>query len=381
MSELAQRARDHTEAQREATREDRSTSTSLATIPLSEAPFTYRTLREIVNTEFVPRGLRGRPDAALAAVMLGREHGLGPMESMRVIDMIDGSPHFSGEYINRLIREAGHRVRRDHLDAKRCTLTGIRKEDPEDEWTETFTIEMAERAGLAGKNNWKKYPEAMLFWRCLTMLARQQFPDVVGAMRMTYVADELGADEPPEPIPTEVESVEVIDVGPAGEGEGEGEGEIAEGEIVDDDDDTDAAEEGEAETAENIPADIPAADTPADPEPLTDTRETGNDDDLEETWAQLYTTLGDAPTTSDTMQVLEVRLREMYRLMDTVGLWPTQPGRPDALHLALGKVAGAKHVGDLRKAELVDFCERSWEAARERIFAMNDPTDTRGDDE
>ena len=59
---------------------------------LATAPFTWKTLHAISRTDFVPKELRGNPAAILACVMYGREWGLGPMESLQLIDMIDGSP-------------------------------------------------------------------------------------------------------------------------------------------------------------------------------------------------------------------------------------------------------------------------------------------------
>jgi hypothetical protein len=42
-----------------------------------------------------------------------------------------------------------------------------------------FTIEEAQAAGLAGKDNWKKYPAAMLRARCVSALSRAVYPEAV----------------------------------------------------------------------------------------------------------------------------------------------------------------------------------------------------------
>lgn len=167
--------------------------TDLVATDLSHTPFTWKTLTAIANTEFVPSGLRGKPEALLAAVYFGRELGLGPMQSMNMIDIIDGKPSLSAELQNARIREAGHSVTTLDWTDQVATLKGVRA-DNGDEMTVSFTADMAKRAGLTNKNNWKNYPEAMLFARALSMLARALFPDVFAAAHV-YTADELGSSE------------------------------------------------------------------------------------------------------------------------------------------------------------------------------------------
>ena len=90
--------------------------------------------------------------------------------------------------------QAGHAIVVEHQDDEKVIVTGIRFVG-ERELTQTvaFTIEMANRAGLANKSNWKKYPEAMLYWRAVSQLCRQFFPDVLGGLR--YLPDDLGDAE------------------------------------------------------------------------------------------------------------------------------------------------------------------------------------------
>jgi len=66
----------------------------------------------------------------------------------------------------------------------------------------SFTIEQAQRAGVTGKDNWKKYPEAMLRARCISALARAVYPDVVLGI---YETDELEPVHTSRPIPTMAE--------------------------------------------------------------------------------------------------------------------------------------------------------------------------------
>ena len=107
----------------------------------------------------------------------------------------------------------------------------------------------------------------------------------------------------------------------------------------------------------------PIPDTGVEPRTVDEVAEPAvSREDLE---AELMTLLGPDPDPKATMAVLEADVRPVYRLMDA----PEFPGwRGDALHTVLRKHFGAEHIGDLKKAELVDFCQRTWEAARKAVL-------------
>lgn len=160
-----------------------SENTDMSVVSLGDAPFTYRTLQAIANTDFVPKSLRGNVPAMLAAVMYGREIGVPPMQAINQVYMVDGKPTPSAELLAAKVRQAGHRlyVADGEWDDTLCTVIGERVAGGEvvERMSFTYTIEMAKRAGLVGKDNWKKYPEAMLFWRAASQLARVFFSDVL----------------------------------------------------------------------------------------------------------------------------------------------------------------------------------------------------------
>ncbi len=149
----------------------------------------------VVATEFVPKALRGRKAAVMACLLYGRELGLGPMKSLQEVDMIDGQPSESAALQTAMIRKAGHRVGREEIRDDKGEIVGMRAHGRRKDGTEdsyTFTLEMAQRAGLTGKQNWAKYPEAMLHARSVSQLARFLFSDVF--LGSVYTGEELGAD-------------------------------------------------------------------------------------------------------------------------------------------------------------------------------------------
>jgi hypothetical protein len=141
----------------------------------------WRTCQRITGpgNPFVPRDLWSKPEAALAAILMGRELGLGDMVSLQRIYVIDGKPTLSAELILGLVRRAGHSVMFEERTAERCAIVGKRK-DNGDELRIEWTIRDAVNANLAKKDNWKNYPRAMLHARAVTELARALFSDCIG---------------------------------------------------------------------------------------------------------------------------------------------------------------------------------------------------------
>lgn len=101
---------------------------------------------------------------------------------------INGKVGMSTELMASLIRRQGHQIIKDPSSNDTiCTLHGKRA-DNGDEWTSTFSMADADRAGLK-KNMFLKYPAIMLYNRAMSALARQLFPDVIKGAG--YEKDEL----------------------------------------------------------------------------------------------------------------------------------------------------------------------------------------------
>lgn len=157
--------------------------------------------KHVSNTHFVPAGLRGRPDAIVAAIMYGDELGLGPMRSLSWISIIDGKPSIAAEAHRALILAAGHEIWPEEQTNTRVTMAGRRR--GEDRVVEvTWTADDAKRAGLAGKTNWRSYPRAMLAARATAELARLLFADVLGGFATMdeegNPLEDAGASTPPD---------------------------------------------------------------------------------------------------------------------------------------------------------------------------------------
>jgi hypothetical protein len=331
---------------------------------LATANFTYQTLRTIIDTELVPKEYRGKVPKALAAILTGREMGLGPMMSLRYIDVIDGRAAPSGEYMVAQILAAGHIIYASALTDTSCTVVGIRREDGEDRanMEYTFDLAMAERANITRnrsgglKKNWEHYPEAMLYWRASSQLARMFFADCIAGL--SHLPIELDLDRDPEPVMEVRYHDESLDEITA---------EVTEATVVDD----------------TPPEQI--ADTVVDVTEAIDERAREKAISLLEWEAGLdyggrMKCKGACerkdPYTSDSFCCQDAHLRRLYQLLPVAYDLPHDDHHADLLHQALDKFEpGTKHIGDLNKAPLEKLLILTKNHALELLYGGNDEPD------
>jgi hypothetical protein len=129
--------------------------------------------------------------------------GFSPIAGLTGVDLIEGTPAPNAHFWAAAIDDSpiyDYEVVEEKDD--RCTIAFSRWDDRAQEWrkrgTTTWTLEDAKRAGLAGKDNWRKYPRAMLYARAMTEGGRKFCPGLFGGVR-AYGPDELGSDAPPAP--------------------------------------------------------------------------------------------------------------------------------------------------------------------------------------
>lgn len=121
----------------------------------------------ICNTEFVPKSLRGSTEKVMAALLTGRELGLGPMTTLAHVHVIEGRPALSAKAKQALAVAAGHDIDIVETNSERCTVVA-RRAGSERDVTVTWTMKDAQVAGLSTKDNWKKHPRRMLQARAIS---------------------------------------------------------------------------------------------------------------------------------------------------------------------------------------------------------------------
>ena len=158
--------------------------------PLSPAEVNWKTAQKIANTPFVPTAFRGKPEAVFAAILYGDELGLGPMQSLNSIHVIEGKPSMSPELMRALVARAGHRLDVKLASNDKVVLWGKRA-DNGSEATVEWSMKDAQQAGLAGRGAWKTYPRAMLLARATSEICRQIFSDCI--MGLSYTPEEASS--------------------------------------------------------------------------------------------------------------------------------------------------------------------------------------------
>lgn len=142
-------------------------------------------------------------EATMLNIMLtAKDLGISPMKALNGgFFIVNGKIGMSTAIMADRIRSAGHSVKILESTNQKCTILGTRK-DNGDTCKLDYTMEDAQLAGLTNSPTWKKFPRNMLYNRCMSMMARMLFPDVVGN---AYSEDEKHdiAGTPPSKRPVE----------------------------------------------------------------------------------------------------------------------------------------------------------------------------------
>ena len=149
---------------------------------------------QICRTSFVPDGMRGDDAAVTAAILTGRELGMGPMQSLRNIHVIKGVPSLRAEFKRAKVLSQGHEFRVLEWDARHCKVAARRKGDHGEPLVVEYTLAEADKAGLVKRNdNYRSDPMAMLMARVTTRVTNAIFADVTNGLATTELLDDADA--------------------------------------------------------------------------------------------------------------------------------------------------------------------------------------------
>ena len=153
-------------------------------------------------TDFVPKEYRGKPESVLICAQYAMEIGLGIVEGLRSIAVINGKPSLYGDGLIALCQSSPvcEYIKEQPILNEQGEITGYiceAKRKGRDATFARFTLEDAKRAKLAGKQGpWQEYPQRMLQMRARGFALRDAFPDVLKGLISREEAD----DYPPETI-------------------------------------------------------------------------------------------------------------------------------------------------------------------------------------
>jgi hypothetical protein len=172
-------------------------------IALIERNLTDAQMREkaelFVKSGFLPPTIK-TVEQALTIIMTGRELGLGLMESLRSINVIQGKPCLSAQLMLALCQRTCEledmKVEEMAESGKtfgKCTTTIKRK--GRSPYVYTFSMDDARALKLDQKDNWIKQAKTMLRWRSLSGNLRVSFADAICGIYTDDEAEDIIADK------------------------------------------------------------------------------------------------------------------------------------------------------------------------------------------
>lgn len=182
--------------------------TSLA-VPAQAAPLavgrSYAELERMAHTVVTSRlfGI-ATIEQAIVLMMVAEAEGMHPVDAFRQFYVVNGRPVRSAESMLAKFQQRGGHV--EWLVYTADVVTGRFTAKNGDTVDVTWDSAKANRAGLLGKDNWKKNPESMRASRCISEGVRRVDP---GCVLGIYIADEAEEMEPRYPATPRGEQAEL----------------------------------------------------------------------------------------------------------------------------------------------------------------------------
>lgn len=148
----------------------------------------------LAKSVMIPENLRGKPADVFAILQLGLELQLKPMQSLLQIHVVKGRPGCSALLKRALLKTSPWCEYAYFSESTDKKATYVTKRRGNKETSKTFTIEMAQNAGLTANANYKLHPAAMLRARSSSAEADAEWPDVTMGMASLDELREIEGD-------------------------------------------------------------------------------------------------------------------------------------------------------------------------------------------
>lgn len=192
----------------------------------------YEMAGVLCKSGLIPQGLN-TPEKVFVALQWGHELGLSPMVAVNNVAVINGKPTLSADIMSAVVKrspEYGGIKWIEMSDTKaECEITRVLPNGEKEVQRSCFTMDDAVKAGLAGRDVWKKYPRRMLKHRCLSYGLKDVFPDLLAGLYDPEEMESVSSDKTTTTTERNVTPVEepkkVVE---------EPKAEVVEGELIDD---------------------------------------------------------------------------------------------------------------------------------------------------
>lgn len=143
-----------------------------------------QSIAPVVHSSRLCKGIAS-PEQAAVVMLMGAELGFTLTAAFSYIDMIEGKPALKPVGALALIHRSKMFDVKITNEPGACTVW-MRRRDTGFEYTERYTIEDAQRAGLVkSKGAWETYQANMLRARAIGFCARVVAPDVLAGLYLT----------------------------------------------------------------------------------------------------------------------------------------------------------------------------------------------------
>lgn len=156
-----------------------------------------------VKSGLLPASVK-TPEQAVVIALKGKELGLAPMMSYEMIDVIMGKPSLKPKAMAAMVRKGGVKYQTikdfesvtnaEGVVVDKITTIKFFRDGIEEEVSYKYSD--AQALGLTGKDNWKKQPGIMMYWRCFSKGANRVCPDLIGGLYTTEELSSFTQDSP-----------------------------------------------------------------------------------------------------------------------------------------------------------------------------------------
>ena len=166
-----------------------------ALVTTQHAQFPISEVKEMAAV-FCGSGMFGVKDQtqAMALMLIAQAEGRHPATIAQEYDVIQGRPALKSQATLARFQAAGGRIQWTKRSDTECSAVFSHPQGGDCEIT--WSIERASKAGLVGKDNWKKFPAQMLSARVVAEGVRAVFPACLNGL---YIAEEVQDMEPRTP--------------------------------------------------------------------------------------------------------------------------------------------------------------------------------------
>lgn len=160
------------------------------------------------TSSVVPKDYQGKPADIVAAILLGADVGLAPMQALQSVAVINGRPSLWGDALAAVVRgKPDFEYMKEEWDETTKTAICKIKRKGEAEHVVKFGMEQAKKANLAGKQGpWTQYPERMCQMRARSWAMRDKFAHHLKGISIAEEAQDIPTERELNPAPAQAET-------------------------------------------------------------------------------------------------------------------------------------------------------------------------------